>query len=240
MSIVSTTIIDERMGEEKERLINKGCWKGFRPTSVSIAEKGVSGSCCLSLRRRMRSFPELLTLCMILRPLCIADATASILTHAPRYAFCTFSTTPRCLASEVPNDFINAIKLTPLFQKLTDKLKTLKAPLDLYALTKEMGTSFPIAVPRWVLTCLTTPPPFSFEGLDINSKTPPSEYQMFKLVANREFMQAVEQVMEELQAAGSKMNSDVCSLVWCSWGNADIVSPFFILPQDVRCRRLWV
>ena len=231
-----TTIIDERMGEEKERLINNGRWKGFGPTSVSIAEKGVSGSCCLSLGRRTRSFSELLTLYMILRPLCIADATASISTHAPRYAFCTFSTTPRCLASGVPDDFINAIKHTPLFQKLTDKLNALKAPSDLYALTKEIGT----APFRLFRTGLTTPPPLSFEGLDISSKTPPSEYQMFKLVANREFMRAVKRVMEELQAAGSKMNSNVCSLVWCSWGNADVVFPFFVLPQDACCRRLWV
>ncbi|KAF8484497.1 RNA polymerase III transcription factor IIIC subunit-domain-containing protein [Russula ochroleuca] len=30
-----------KTGEEKERLINKGRWKGFGPTSVSFAEKGV-------------------------------------------------------------------------------------------------------------------------------------------------------------------------------------------------------
>jgi len=100
-----------------------------------------------------------------------------------RDAFRTFSTTPRRLASEVPDDFINAVKHTQLFQKLADKPNALKALSDLYALTKEMG-------------------------LDINSKTPPSEYQMFKLLTNRRFMRAVKRVMEELKAAGLKMNSD--------------------------------
>jgi general transcription factor 3C polypeptide 5 (transcription factor C subunit 1) len=35
------TVVDEKTGEEKERLINKGRWKGYGPTSVSFAEKGV-------------------------------------------------------------------------------------------------------------------------------------------------------------------------------------------------------
>ena len=35
---------------------------------------------------------------------------------------------------------------------------------------------------------------------------------MFKLVTDRKFMRAVKRVMEELKAAGLKMNSDVCSL----------------------------
>ncbi|KAH9973046.1 RNA polymerase III transcription factor IIIC subunit-domain-containing protein, partial [Lactifluus volemus] len=38
---VTTTVVDERTGEEKKRLINKSRWKGFGPTSVSFAEKGV-------------------------------------------------------------------------------------------------------------------------------------------------------------------------------------------------------
>jgi hypothetical protein len=63
--------------------------------------------------------------------------------------FRRFSTTPRRLASEVPDDFINAIKHTALFKKLADKPNALKALSDLYALTKEMGacsfSSFPIA-----------------------------------------------------------------------------------------------
>ena len=63
-----TTVIDERTGEEKERLINKGRWKGFGPTSVSFSEKGVGGSSCfLPLRRKTRSFSEFLTSCMILQ-----------------------------------------------------------------------------------------------------------------------------------------------------------------------------
>ena len=36
-----TTFVDEKTGEEKERLINKGRWKGFGPTSVSFFEKAV-------------------------------------------------------------------------------------------------------------------------------------------------------------------------------------------------------
>jgi general transcription factor 3C polypeptide 5 (transcription factor C subunit 1) len=47
-----TTVVDEKTGEEKERLINKGRWKGFGPTSVSFAEKGVRET----LLSRTRSF----------------------------------------------------------------------------------------------------------------------------------------------------------------------------------------
>ena len=39
-----TTVVDEKTGEEKERLINKGRWKVYGPTSVSFAEKGVCES----------------------------------------------------------------------------------------------------------------------------------------------------------------------------------------------------
>ena len=39
-----TTVVDEKTGEEKERLINKGRWKGYGPTSVSFVEKGVGES----------------------------------------------------------------------------------------------------------------------------------------------------------------------------------------------------
>jgi general transcription factor 3C polypeptide 5 (transcription factor C subunit 1) len=37
----TTIVVDEKTGEEKERLINKGRWKGYGPTSVSFSEKGV-------------------------------------------------------------------------------------------------------------------------------------------------------------------------------------------------------
>ena len=62
----------------------------------------------------------------------------------------TFSTTPTRLASEVPDDFIDAIKHTELFKKIADKPKALKALSDLYELTKEMGAVFslPVAAPR--------------------------------------------------------------------------------------------
>ena len=72
------------------------------------------------------------------------------------------------------------------------------------------------------------------EGLDINSTTPPSQYQMFKLVTNRKFVRAVKRVMEELNAAGLKLNSDVCtSLLACSYPSPDYCS------FRMRCRRLW-
>ena len=166
--------------------------------------------------------------------------------HTHRDVFREFSTTPRRLASEVPDDFINAIKHTPLFKKLADKPNALKALSDLYALTKEMGAvfSFPTVAPLPRVNV----PPVPIEGLDVNSKTPPSQYQMFKLVTDRKFMRAVKRVMEELKAAGLKMNSDVRSLlVWCSWRNADVVLFFFIFifrspltALRTRCRRLWV
>ncbi len=53
----------------------------------------------------------------------------------------SFSTTPRLLASELPDDFINVIKDTELFKRLADKPKALKALSDLYELTKEMGAT---------------------------------------------------------------------------------------------------
>jgi hypothetical protein len=43
---VLTTVVDEKTGEEKKRLINKARWKGYGPTSVSFVEKGVE--CCQS------------------------------------------------------------------------------------------------------------------------------------------------------------------------------------------------
>lgn len=49
----------------------------------------------------------------------------------------------------------------------------------------------------------------SSEGLDINSTTPPSQYQMFKLVTNKRCVRAVKRVMEELNAAGFQLNSEV-------------------------------
>ena len=62
--------------------------------------------------------------------------------HRDANGFRRFSTTPRRLASEDPDDFINAIKHTALFKKLADKPNALKALSDLYALTKEMGAGF--------------------------------------------------------------------------------------------------
>lgn len=80
--------------------------------------------------------------------------------HRDANGFRKFSTTPRRLASEDPDDFINAIKHTALFKKLADKPNALKALSDLYALTKEMGAGFLVlsSAPP-VLTCLTSPLP---------------------------------------------------------------------------------
>jgi general transcription factor 3C polypeptide 5 (transcription factor C subunit 1) len=47
----TTIVVDEKTGEEKERLINKGRWKGYGPTSVSFSEKGVRASCRPLLRQ---------------------------------------------------------------------------------------------------------------------------------------------------------------------------------------------
>ena len=66
---------------------------------------------------------------------------------AHRYSFRMLSTTPRWQAAEVPDDFINAVKHTPLFQKLADKPDALKALSDLYSLTKELGAYFRVHCP---------------------------------------------------------------------------------------------
>jgi dihydroneopterin aldolase len=60
-----------------------------------------------------------------------------------RDARTTFSTTPKRLASEVPDDFIDAIKHTELFKKIANKPEALKALSDLYKLANEMGVVFP-------------------------------------------------------------------------------------------------
>ncbi len=146
-------------------------------------------------------------------------AVSRIYRPVHRYSFRAFSTTPRWQAAEVPDDFINAIKHTALFKKLADKPNALKALSDLYSLTKDMGAYFHALCPvffRGAYSCVadTTSP----EGLDINSTTPPSQYQMFKLVTNRRFVRAVKRVMDELNAAGLKLNSDVCTLLLaCSY-----------------------
>jgi hypothetical protein len=136
-------------------------------------------------------------------------AASRVYQPVPCPSFLAFSTTPRRQAAEVPDDFINAIKHTTLFQKLADKPNALKALSDLYSLTKEMGACFrslcPV-LPQYMRFADMA----SFEGLDVNSTTPPSQYQMFKLATNRRFVRAVKRVMEELNAAGFKTNSDVC------------------------------
>ena len=76
-------------------------------------------------------------------------------------------------------------------------------------------------------------------GLDINSTSnPPSQYQMFKLVTNRKFVRAAKRVMEELNAAGLKMNSDVratplIQLLVDAWAQCLI----FLVSLRTRCRR---
>jgi hypothetical protein len=127
-----------------------------------------------------------------------------------RDALRTFSTTPRRLASEVPDDFVDAIRHTELFKKLADKPKALKALSDLYELAKEMGAVFPLPFRSLFLaprTCVNLH--LSVEGIDINSMTPPSEIRMFQLVTNIRLMRVVKRVIDEFKAAGFKMNSDV-------------------------------
>ena len=62
-----TTVVDEKTGEEKERLINKGRWKGFGPTSITFSEKAVGQYFFphLSPWDRTCSFSEFLTLYVI-------------------------------------------------------------------------------------------------------------------------------------------------------------------------------
>ena len=55
------------------------------------------------------------------------------------YSFRAFSTTPRWQSAEDPDEFINAIKYTALFQKLADKPDVLKGFSDLYSLYKELS-----------------------------------------------------------------------------------------------------
>jgi len=95
-------------------------------------------------------------------------------------AFRTFSTTPRRSAEEAHDEFINAIKHTSLFQKLADKPNAIKALSDFYALTKDMG-------------------------IDITSL---DRLQMYKLATNRRFLKAVKRVMNELNEAGLKLDSE--------------------------------
>ncbi|KAI9513157.1 hypothetical protein F5148DRAFT_276927 [Russula earlei] len=118
-------------------------------------------------------------------------ARSQILSRTPRYLPVrrhtprTFSTTPRRPAAEAPDDFMKALEHTPLFQKLADKPEAIKALIDLYSLTKEMG-------------------------LDINAPATPSQiqYRMLKLMVNLRFVRAVKRVMVELNAAGLKLNSE--------------------------------
>jgi hypothetical protein len=126
----------------------------------------------------------------------------------------TFSTTPRRLASEVPDDFINIIKHTELFKKIADKPKALKALSDLYEMTKELGAaglSLLIALLLRGCVMLTRQLFICFEGIDINSTTPPSEIRMLKLMTNVKLMRVLKRVIDELKASGLKTNSDVRS-----------------------------
>ena len=47
--------------------------------------------------------------------------------------------------------------------------------------------------------------------------TPPSEIRMFQLVTNLKLMRTVKRVMDELKAAGFKMNSDVRRIPSFGW-----------------------
>ena len=104
-----------------------------------------------SKRERSGLPPRLLTPNMLAAPSLRLAARSLALSRTLRHqyrpthrrdTFRAFSTTPRRLASEVPDEFINAIKHTALFKKLADKPNALKALSDLYALTKEMGVVF--------------------------------------------------------------------------------------------------
>ncbi|THH20126.1 hypothetical protein EW146_g1148 [Bondarzewia mesenterica] len=93
------------------------------------------------------------------------------------------SVTPRRQAAELPSDFVNNIKHTELFKKLADKPDALKALSDLATLVKE-------------------------NGIDINSTTPPSNMELFRLATNRKFIRGVKHVLAELKKAGIDMDSE--------------------------------
>jgi hypothetical protein len=158
----------------------------------------------------------------------------------------TFSTTPRRLASEVPDDFIDAIKHTELFKKLADKPKALKALSDLYELTQEMGAVFPHSFFFFFFCCadVLINPNLSVEGIDINSSSMDELYKirMFQLATNIKLMRVVKRVMDEFKAAGFKMNSDVRSLRLAGrWSQRNIDdSIFFFSFSRMRCRSLWL
>ncbi|TFY80274.1 hypothetical protein EWM64_g3736 [Hericium alpestre] len=88
-----------------------------------------------------------------------------------------FSVTPQRFAVEPEADFIKNIKHTEFFKKVADKPEVLKALSDLAALVKDMG-------------------------IDISSKTPPSNKMMFQLATNRKFYTAVRRVTAQLEEAG--------------------------------------
>jgi hypothetical protein len=84
-----------------------------------------------------------------------------------------------------------------------------------------------------------TPRPNSGKGLDINSTTPPTQYQMFKLVTNRKFMRGVKRVMEELNAAGLKLNSDVRTPLDWPFMAVRARCSHSLVSFRTRYRRLW-
>ncbi|KAI0068898.1 hypothetical protein BV25DRAFT_1910633 [Artomyces pyxidatus] len=94
-----------------------------------------------------------------------------------------FATTHRRQAAEIPDDFINQIKHTDLFKQIADKPEALKALSDVAMLVKELG-------------------------IDINSTTPPSNMQMFRLASNRKFIKGVKAVVTELRKAGVDLHNE--------------------------------
>jgi hypothetical protein len=144
----------------------------------------------------------------------IALSRVSLYRPAQRQAFRTFSTTPRRLATEVTiSSTQQAHGAVPEARR---QVKCSQSSLRLACLDQGNGCGhLYLSLPSCALRRseanqrLIAP---TLKGLDFNSTTPPSQYQMFKLVTNRKFVMAVKRVMEELNAAGLKLNSDVRTL----------------------------
>ena len=50
------------------------------------------------------------------------------------------------------------------------------------------------------------------EGIDLTSGRPPSAMQLFRLASNRKFNREIKSVMEELEAAGLNVFSEVSAM----------------------------
>jgi len=93
-----------------------------------------------------------------------------------------FSLSPRPQAAENPDPFLTSIKNTAIFQKLADKPDALSALAHFAKVLQD-------------------------QGIDVVSGKTPSPMQMIRLARNAEFREAAGRVVNELQNAGIKIDS---------------------------------